>query len=169
MRLSALLLLLMAAPALAEPPRPIRSGDVLEGTITDVYSGDELVLRQAQKHFRQVVLSDLDAVEREQAHGRTARRFLRELLQGKPVKAYVQRVDKYHVPHVRLYAGETDVNFELLANGHAWVRAGGETPPEYVKAEQFAREKRLGLWAKPDPEEPWDYRKRTHTGRKLMD
>lgn len=166
---SVLLAIVSAMAGAGSPPSPARAGDAFKGTIVDVYSGDEMFLRESKSHFRQFLLEGLDAPELAQPGGSQAKRFLQRLVTGKNVTAFVTRVDQHKVPRVRLYVDDTDVNFELLANGYAWLKANGATPSEYVEAERYARDRRAGVWATPGAEAPWDYRKRTRTGRKLQD
>jgi micrococcal nuclease len=56
-----------------------------------------------------------------------------------------------------------DVNLEMVKKGYAWAYREYLKSPyasEYIEAERQARAKGLGLWQNPNPEPPWEYRKR---------
>lgn len=56
-----------------------------------------------------------------------------------------------------------DINREMVAEGWAWAvrnnpdRIHGK---EYVTAEKQARARKLGLWAKSNPQPPWEFRQK---------
>ena len=55
------------------------------------------------------------------------------------------------------------INTQLLSEGHAvaYVRhLKGEFRDRYLAAEATARNARLNFWKQPNPEMPWDYRRR---------
>jgi micrococcal nuclease len=56
-----------------------------------------------------------------------------------------------------------DVNLEMVRRGYAWAYREYLKSPyasEYIGAEKQARAKRLGLWQAPNPEPPWEFRRK---------
>jgi endonuclease YncB( thermonuclease family) len=58
--------------------------------------------------------------------------------------------------------GKTDINAELVRQGH--VFAGGGLFASYASLEREARAAKAGIWASGQPERPGDYRARMSKG-----
>jgi hypothetical protein len=58
-----------------------------------------------------------------------------------------------------LYIRGTNVNKELVKNGYAWYDRLHCVNADLARAEEHAREKKLGLWKKGNTVSPWDFRK----------
>ncbi|KAI3913534.1 hypothetical protein MKW92_009183 [Papaver armeniacum] len=52
----------------------------------------------------------------------------------------------------------------MLKKGCAWHYAAYDKRPELIKWENAARAKQVGLWASPNPEKPWEWRKNKRDG-----
>ena len=69
------------------------------------------------------------------------------------------------IPSVKVLFQGQDVNLEMLEEGLVWFYehyAGTQFPGDaarYAAAQSVARKARKGLWAYPDPVEPWAWRK----------
>jgi endonuclease YncB( thermonuclease family) len=72
-------------------------------------------------------------------------------------------VDRYGRIVGRVYVDEIDVNRELVAEGFAWVYRKYSNDAELLELETQAREKRLELWADPNPIPPWEWRRGRRT------
>jgi endonuclease YncB( thermonuclease family) len=62
-----------------------------------------------------------------------------------------------------VWLGEINVNLTLVKEGLAWVAPNVTVTRVRVElevAERQARVGKYGLWALPDPEPPWEFRKR---------
>jgi endonuclease YncB( thermonuclease family) len=57
------------------------------------------------------------------------------------------------------YLGDRFVNMEMVRDGFAWRYPQYDKPGEFTAAEAGAREHRRGLWADPNPVQPWEYRR----------
>ena len=134
-----------------------------QGKVIKVTDGDSLTVLTAEGKFASVRLYGIDCPEFRQAGGPEATALTNDLAFLKEVKITVIDVDQYgrsvalvHLPDGRI------LNQELVAAGHAWVYTN------YCKEsfctgwkllEQKARAEKKGLWAKPNPKAPWNWRK----------
>ncbi|KAF8009832.1 hypothetical protein BT93_J0733 [Corymbia citriodora subsp. variegata] len=48
----------------------------------------------------------------------------------------------------------------MLKKGMAWHYKAYDQRAEFAKWEKNAQTKRIGLWASPNPEKPWEWRKK---------
>ena len=64
-----------------------------------------------------------------------------------------------------------DANLAMILAGVAWHYKQYEREQSdgdrvrYAEAEETARAEHIGLWRDPNPEAPWDYRKRNKLGK----
>ena len=79
------------------------------------------------------------------------------------LKMYSDRFDDVALGVV--FLDGADINLEMVATGNAWHYSHFDKTAEYAEAEKVAREKRRGLWSAPSPESPFEFRKRTRSGR----
>ena len=60
---------------------------------------------------------------------------------------------------------EIHLNSQMVLDGHAYhyARYSSSCPNKnaIARAEAMAKERSIGLWAEPQAERPWDYRKRS--------
>lgn len=151
--LIAALLLSLSTAAWAKRPAVIWDGPVariVDGDTLDIYRGDEVV---------RIRLACIDAPETTgtgQPYGREA---TDELISMVPVKSYVT-VEDYGTGRygrricVIITTKGLDVNRELVVRGAAWSRCR-----DLDAAQERARARGLGLWADPNPIDPYDWRK----------
>lgn len=155
----ALVLLLQAQPA--------KAVEQLRGMVRQVYDGDTLLLVARPQGQIKLRLYGIDAPETAkpdkpgQAYGSMARRVLMYKLLGKAVTVELREQDQYGraVGVVRL--GGVDVNAEMVAEGMAWAYRQylqGSYASEYLRLEENARRRRLGLWRQSNPQPPWEFR-----------
>lgn len=129
--------------------------------VSDVLDGDSLVIYRNGDR-REVRLYAVDAPEKGQAYGAEARAFTRELARGKAITMKVVDEDQYDrlVAEVFLEDGRS-VNEALVEAGLAWwYQRHAEGNRTLSRLEREAREAGRGLWADPDPEPPWEFRRR---------
>ena len=87
---------------------------------------------------------------------------------GKKVKVQIMDIDRYRRMVAVLYLGDRDINREMVKGGYAWAYREylkGPYASEYIDAENDARSKHLGLWQQPNPQPPWEFRKRMRKGQ----
>lgn len=126
--------------------------DLLLAVQLTVYDGD--TFKEDLTRYR---LAKIDAPELKQPYGREAQQALNtQLING--YKKTILKKEKYGRSLVLLKHRNRDINLFLVKNGCAWRYY--TTDQTYIKAEKYARNHHLGLWANPNPVPPWEYRKR---------
>jgi micrococcal nuclease len=71
-------------------------------------------------------------------------------------------IDRYGRMLAYVYVGDLCVNKQLLKLGLAWQYKKYNKDQELAGFEKGAQEKKVGLWSQPNPEEPWNFRKKSH-------
>ncbi|CAL4978067.1 unnamed protein product [Urochloa decumbens] len=121
---------------------------------------DEQVLA---KKYR-IRLRGIDAPESLMPYGKEAKEELMRLLQGKTLKISIYDSDRYGRLVGDVDCNGVSVQEHMLKKGLAWHYTAYDHRMELSKWENQARASRTGLWALPDPEKPWDWRKKKRIG-----
>jgi micrococcal nuclease len=98
-----------------------------------------------------------------QPFGPEAAAYLRDLVTDKQVQLDTYGKDRAGRTLAVVWLGEINVNLTLVKEGLAWVAPNVTVTRVRVElevAERQARVGKYGLWALPDPEPPWEFRKR---------
>jgi endonuclease YncB( thermonuclease family) len=134
---------------------------VLDGVVVGVTDGDTVDVRLDSGMVR-IRMHAIDAPERGQAHGQSAKEALSDLVFGKAVQVEPFEQDRYDRLVARLWLGELDVNAEMIKRGYAWVYRRYADEPTYCAYEKAARDLKRGLWIAPQPPviAPWEWRRR---------
>lgn len=140
----------------------------LTGTseVVGVSDGDTITIldRAAEKSIK-VRLATIDAPESNQRFGARSKQSLSELVYKKNVTIRSFGNDKYGREVAEVFVNGKNINVEQLRRGFAWhyklheKQQSAEERLIYSKAQDFAKENRIGLWADRDPVPPWDFRK----------
>ena len=154
-------------------PRPdARALDtMLAARTVRVQDGDSFIATRDDGTRITVRLSGIDAPERHQAFADRSRRHLRGLLDKQSLRIRVAKTDRFgrivgEVYVVNADGSATDAGFAQIAAGLAWYfgRYADDLPAalrdRYAQAEGRARETGAGLWRDPQPEPPWEFRRR---------
>lgn len=150
------LLLLPASGTLAAGPRPAS----LRASVVGVSDGDTLTVLTAQRRKLKVRLWGIDAPEKKQAFGQRSKRGLSELVFGREVLVEVKGRDRYGRTLGWVLVEGRPANLLMVERGLAWwYRQYSARALEIGRAEQEARSRRLGLWADPQPQAPWEWRR----------
>ncbi len=130
------------------------------GKVIEVYDGDTAtVLTEDNKKFR-IRFYGIDAPEAAQDSGDVSRDALREKILGGNVVVRVIAVDRYGRAVGKVMSGGRYVNLEMVAEGMAWYyRDYADREYDLAMAEKSARQHRIGLWRKNNPQPPWEWRK----------
>jgi endonuclease YncB( thermonuclease family) len=134
------------------------------GRVVKVADGDTLTVlvdtnhRVGKKHVR-VRLDGIDAPEWDQAYGKQSRRSLAQLCAAKDARVVARGKDHYgHTLGVVTCAG-VEANGEQVRRGMAWAyKRYVPMGSALYEVEAYARLRRIGLWADPQPVAPWDWR-----------
>lgn len=135
------------------------------GKVVKVYDGDTITLEKENGETARVRLYGIDAPELAQSYGHEAQADLHALLFGKQVQILVMSLDMYGRTVAVVYLGHMDVNRAMVEAGNAWCYRQYYQGTEYLQAEETARTVGIGLWSYPDPEAPWEYRRRRKAGK----
>lgn len=145
------------------------------GTVRAVRDGTNLVVATPEHAPHEIRLLGVDLPEppREgrngtpaspgQPFGAEAAAYVRDLLVDKQVRLDVYGKDRSGRSLAVVWLGDIDVNLTLVKEGLAWVSPSLTVPKVRIGlevAERQAQVGRYGLWALPNPESPWEFRKR---------
>ena len=134
-----------------------------QGKVIKVSDGDTLTVLTPKGHFISVRLYGVDCPEARQNGGSEATEFTRSLAFMEEVRLTPMSKDQYGrtVAVVHLKDGR-NLNEELLKSGHAWLYTSychESFCAAWKMLEQKAKQEKKGLWAKPNPQAPWNWRK----------
>lgn len=160
----------LGAAAIALASGSANSGE-LEGRVVGIQDGDTLTILDVGKQQHRVRLAGIDAPEKAQAFGESAKEHLSRLAFGRQVDVRCNKRDRYGRDVCSVHVGTRDVGLEQVRSGHAWWYrdyAREQTPADrqvYAAAEQEARSARRGLWRDAAPTAPWDWRRKGRAER----
>lgn len=110
----------------------------------------------------------IDAPEKGQPFGKTAKRFLAGMIINKNVRIEVMSADRYGRSVCKVYdENNTDVGAAMLKAGLAHHFRRYDDSAEYERYEVEAREHKRGLWQRPDVIEPCVWRKMSREERDM--
>ena len=128
------------------------------GVVTKVSDGNTIRVTDAQGVQHKIRLLDIDAPESSQTFGGESTARLKSLIGGKTVKVTYSETDKYGRLLGTVWLGGKDVNLQMLFEGMAWCYHYSKNE-RYAAAQSAARTRRIGLWANPNAQDPWAYRR----------
>jgi len=146
-------------------PLTVHAAD-LHGRIVSIADGDTVTLLDSANQQHKIRLAGIDAPEAHQAFGQKSKTNLAAMVFNKDVVAECGKQDKYKRQVCTVIVGGVDANLEQVKAGMAWhykQYAKEQSPKDredYEIAENFAKMRRLGLWADKNPVPPWEFRKR---------
>lgn len=129
-----------------------------------VIDGDTVEVLPIKGQSERVRLLGIDAPESKQAFGQASKQSLQQCVAGKKVKIQYQERDKYSRLLGKVVANGVDCNLYQVKSGmaHHYKHFQNQQPPAdrstYNLAEKLAKQKRLGLWADPNPVDPYKFR-----------
>lgn len=161
------LLSLLFLLACTTPKKEADAGEPgLRGRAVKIVDGDtfDLLLAEEKRTVR-IRLHGMDCPERGMDFGKAATQTLGELMQDQRLRVVAIDSDRYGrvVGDVYTDAG-TWVNLELVKRGMAWHYTAYSADQRLADAEREARAARIGLWSRPQPVAPWDWRKEKRSG-----
>ncbi len=175
--LAGLLSAFIALPSIGrQPVEPFSDAKLTGGqyaaVVEYVDDGDTFIARIEGQRFR-IRLSDIDAPEvnhcktkslevcllKGQPYGVDGGDFLRSVVLDRAVTLRCTGYDgRYQRNVCRVYAGNMDVNLELVARGLAWFNTKYSRDAAIKDVESRARVGRLGFWSTTSPVQPWVWR-----------
>jgi endonuclease YncB( thermonuclease family) len=137
----------------------------LQGRVVAVHDGDTITILNNSYQQTKVRLAQIDAPEMKQDFGKASKQHLSDLVFGQYVTVDSTEFDRYGRVVGKIKLNGLDINLEQIKSGMAWVYRQYDKDPTYYAAEEIAHNKRLGLWAQPNPQEPWTFR---HSGEAVF-
>ena len=130
------------------------------GKVVGISDGDTITVLHNGRGVK-IRLYGVDTPEKRQAFGKKAKQFTSDMVFGKVVEVEPKDVDRYGRIVGLVYIDDNSLNQALVKNGYAWVyrKYCKETfCGDWLNFENAARGEKIGLWAKPTPIPPWEYR-----------
>ena len=134
--------------------------DILTGKVVSVTDGDTIKVLTKDKTLYKIRLNGIDAPEKSQAFGKKSKANLSKLAADRIADIHYKKKDRYGRILGTVYVDHHDMNLRQIEDGYAWVYRRYCKRADYYKAEEYARNKKLGLWYDKYPIPPWDYRHR---------
>jgi endonuclease YncB( thermonuclease family) len=127
--------------------------------VVGVTDGDTITVLRAGRPEK-IRLHGIDSPERGQPFGARAKQFTARLASDQEVTVRVTDRDRYGrtVADVFLPDGR-NLNQEIVRAGYAWWTPRYSRDPVLAALEAAARKARVGLWADPHPQAPWDWKR----------
>lgn len=132
---------------------------LLRGKVVGVADGDTITVLDARSNQHRIRLYQIDAPEKGQDFGAAAKKSLSRLIYKRDISVSSVTTDRYQRTVGTVYLAGTDINLEQVKRGMAWVYRQYAKDPRYLAAEQQARTRRIGLWARSNPVPPWEFRR----------
>jgi len=152
-----------AQPVSSQPSTPSstaagRSGSPRLWRVVGVNDGDTLTCLDESNQQQKVRLAEIDAPELSQDFGKVSREALATMVFGKTVEVVDDGKDRYGRWIGHLTVNGIDVNRQMVATGNAWHYAAYSHDDSLAALQAQAQAQKVGLWAQPSPQPPWDYR-----------
>lgn len=139
--------------------RPSLPSAPLSGPVVGISDGDTLTVLVDQSPVK-VRLWGIDTPEKTQAYGAKAKLALSEMAFGKQAVVEVRDIDRYGRSVGWVTVAGKPINLALVQLGMAWwYQKFAPRADDLRDAEAKARAAKLGLWADPEPQPPWLFRK----------
>ncbi len=146
---------------------PLGLADVLVGRVVAVADGDTVTVLDDSRQQHRIRLVGIDAPENRQPYGHRARQHLAERVFQRDVEVEYDKRDRYGRILGKIVLDGEDVNLMMVRDGMAWHYRQfqrDQRPADralYAAAEREARAEGRGLWADPQPQPPWEFRRQS--------
>ena len=147
----------------------VRVNRVIDGDTVEVLEGS-FFTKPTKRRLR---LWGIDAPESTQQGGTASTLHLRRLIGNKKhITMETRGIDQYQRTIAIIYGGprriENSYNYRMLKDGQAqcYMLDGQEKFP-YQQAEDYARQRTIGLWKLKQQPDPWNYRKQRQQTKRL--
>jgi micrococcal nuclease len=129
------------------------------GKCVGVSDGDTITVIHQGKPEK-VRLFGVDCPEKRQEFGTRAKQFTAAMVFGKIVSVETVTRDRYGRTVAWVAAEGRNLNHELIRAGMGWWYRKYAAPlKDLERLEQEARKARAGLWSRPNPVPPWEFRR----------
>ena len=126
--------------------------------VVKVHEGDKVTILHGGR-MKKIFLKDIDCPELKQPYGKQARRTTAAYIGNRIVTVRgVQRDRKGRTTADIVLADGRNVGHELIKEGLAWARKDTAGGKQLAEVEQLVRAEHKGLWSRPNPVPPWEWR-----------
>ncbi len=136
-------------------------GKVMDGVVIRVLDGDTVSVLEKRADGRKVEhrvrLTDIDAPEKGQDFAEEAKAYLERLVWGERVKVKYDNTDKHGRILGDIIVNGMSAQTEMARQGLVW-RWRHSRNEEIGRLERAARGARKGIWSKPNPVDPYDWK-----------
>lgn len=122
--------------------------------VSKVIDGDTFVAQGL--HYR---IAEIDAPELKQVYGVTSQRYLSNLILYKTVRIVPIARDSYSRTIAKVWDGKKYIAAMMVSSGHAWWYSKYSNNVHLDFLQKQARVGKKGLWSKPNPQNPYQFRK----------
>ncbi len=133
-----------------------RHTQTISGKVIHISDGDTYDILTEGNITHRVRMLGIDAPEKGQDFHRKATDYLKSLLYNQTVTIQFESTDRYGRLLAFTYLSDgREASHEMIRAGYAWHYLQYNQDDDLAQLEQEAREKKIGLWASPNPIEPW--------------
>ena len=136
----------------------VQATEWIQGKVVGISDGDTVTVINAEKQRYRIRLDQIDAPESKQPFGTASKRALSDLIFNQQVKVQLHGLDHYSRYLGTIYAGDTNINLQMVRNGHAWAYQRYLREKAYLVAEKQAQAEHRGLWSQRNAVPPWEWR-----------
>ncbi|GAB5444211.1 MAG: hypothetical protein Fues2KO_45600 [Fuerstiella sp.] len=154
-------------PATLDPPASAEVSSQPAGQlhrVIGIIDGDTIDVLADGKQLR-LRLAGIDAPERGQPFGRSAKQQLSDRIAGRSVRVVITDTDRYGRSIADVFDDDGHLNRWLVERGLAWHYVKYSDSAELAAAESSARSAGRGLWSDPRHVAPWDWRRLSKSER----
>lgn len=126
--------------------------------VVGVVDGDTITVMTKEKRQITFRLAGIDAPEKEQDFGATARSFLSNSVQNQTVTVSDLKKDCAGDLSASVSFNNKDLSLSAIESGNAWAGEQCQRDESLFKAQVSAKERRVGLWSGANPVKPSDFR-----------
>lgn len=131
-----------------------------QGTVIKIVDGDTFDLLTKDKRTLRIRMYGIDCPEKKQDFYQSAKQALAGYIFKKSVQLKISGYDRNKRTIAMVYCNRQNINLAMIKNGFAWHFSKYSSDSNFAQAESQARKAKTGLWKKPDPVAPWEFRKR---------
>lgn len=146
----------------------VANANTLSGKVVGVADGDTVTVLDEHNTQYRIRLAGIDAPEKTQDFGNVSKQTLSNMVFNENVEINWDKEDRYGRIIGKVLVNGVDVNLKQIKLGMAWFYRKYqnelilEDRLNYLHAEEYALNNKVGLWQSKNPEAPWDFRKQRH-------
>ncbi len=133
-----------------------KNTQTITGKVIHISDGDTYDILTEDNITHRVRMLGIDAPEKGQDFHRKATDYLKSLLYNQTVTIQFDNTDRYGRLLAFTYLSDgREASHEMIRAGYAWHYRQYNQDDDLKQLEQEARQNKIGLWADPNPIEPW--------------